>query len=325
MILPFLLFSFCIYQTHEQQIVLTNTILCGEIPDNAQFQTNQSDKNTASFNQSDISTESLDQSKISTVSFNQSESPTIQTSQSTISTDLNTDSKNHNSQTNTRPNGTIEVSIGTFKTHYLITGLFYEVTITSSSGSGLITGLFIVTNQTRYEQGIHCPLNLSDISFPFTFLWQPDIGVKPVEIRCTLVYNNDVQFDLSTVLYPPTGCVKYFTDLYGEVSSPNFPAHYPSNLNCTYIIVVDKSYKLHLQIQKLNLEKTNNMCLDYITLNYDNNTTDRLCDYTDLEYKSYDSNTNWVVIEFYSDNSITNTGFQIDYTAQQLQGMVGVD
>ncbi|XP_037352844.1 deleted in malignant brain tumors 1 protein-like [Talpa occidentalis] len=121
-------------------------------------------------------------------------------------------------------------------------------------------------------------------------------------------------------------CGGVISSLSGTFSSPWYPANYPTDVECVWVIHVAEKFHIELKIPSLKLEDIYGCPYDFIEV-FDGRqraslSMGRFCAGADL---TFFSSSNIVTVVFRSDAMITNTGFYALYnTVQQEERESGV-
>nr|XP_033792232.1 CUB and sushi domain-containing protein 1 [Geotrypetes seraphini] len=121
--------------------------------------------------------------------------------------------------------------------------------------------------------------------------------------------------------YPSPLCIARcggtLTDMVGVVLSPGFPGNYPSNLDCTWKIILPIGYGAHIQFQNFSTEANH----DFLEIqNGPYHTSSQIGKFSGNELpSSLLSTTHESLIHFYSDHSENRQGFKLFYQAYELQ------
>ncbi|XP_076456068.1 low-density lipoprotein receptor-related protein 6-like [Babylonia areolata] len=111
------------------------------------------------------------------------------------------------------------------------------------------------------------------------------------------------------------------TDLQGTVQSPNFPANYSNYHNCTYIITAPVGYRVTLTFTDFDLEAHRGCRYDFVEIRDGDDETSpfigRYCNSTLPAPRRTFGNQMW--IRFFSDGSVTRSGFKATFTSANLQ------
>ncbi|XP_033122715.1 CUB domain-containing protein 2-like, partial [Anneissia japonica] len=101
----------------------------------------------------------------------------------------------------------------------------------------------------------------------------------------------------------------------GSFSSPGFPMLYRNNIDCKYTIVTSPDRVIIIIFHTLQLELDPECSHDYVELiNYPESSGERLCNQIGTTSEIWTSTSNQVVINFHSDGSWVNTGFNATYS-----------
>ncbi|XP_062981165.1 CUB and sushi domain-containing protein 1 [Elgaria multicarinata webbii] len=121
--------------------------------------------------------------------------------------------------------------------------------------------------------------------------------------------------------YPSPLCIAKcggtLTNMAGVILSPGFPGNYPSNLGCTWKILLPVGYGAHIQFLNFSTEANH----DFLEIqNGPYHTSSMIGQFsgTDLP-PSLLSTTHETLIHFYSDHSENRQGFKLAYQAYELQ------
>lgn len=104
----------------------------------------------------------------------------------------------------------------------------------------------------------------------------------------------------------------------GNLTTPNFPSKYYNNLHYYMRIIGPENTRITVVFRKIDIEHQSECLYDYIQLN----DGDRICgthEY-DLDNFNFVSNNNKVVVRFYSDFSVTGSGFLLEWKAVEMIG-----
>ncbi|XP_046509083.1 deleted in malignant brain tumors 1 protein-like isoform X11 [Equus quagga] len=111
-------------------------------------------------------------------------------------------------------------------------------------------------------------------------------------------------------------CGGVISSLSGSFSSPWYPANYPTNVECVWVIQVAEKFHIKLMIPSLKLEDVSRCPFDFLEV-FDGQqvaslSSGRFCAGSDL---TFFSSSNIMTAVFRSDAMITNTGFYALYNA----------
>ncbi|XP_062071161.1 deleted in malignant brain tumors 1 protein-like [Lepus europaeus] len=118
---------------------------------------------------------------------------------------------------------------------------------------------------------------------------------------------------------PPEGsnsCGGMLSSLSGAFSSPWYPANYPTNVECVWVLHVAEKFHIELRIPSLELEDTYGCPYDFLEV-FDgrqaaSRSMGRFCAGAEL---SFLSSSNIMTVVFRSDSVVTSTGFRALYSA----------
>ncbi|VDI15438.1 Hypothetical predicted protein [Mytilus galloprovincialis] len=114
----------------------------------------------------------------------------------------------------------------------------------------------------------------------------------------------------------PATCGGIFGGTVGSFTSPYYPSKYCNNHNCNYNITVEEGSKVKLNFTYFNVEVDS----DYVLV-YDGGVTDdALLDTLTggpTEGIEFNSTSNKMIIHFFSDGSVRETGFSVSYKTFQ--------
>uniref|UniRef100_A0A9L0RGP7 Scavenger receptor cysteine-rich domain-containing protein DMBT1 n=1 Tax=Equus caballus TaxID=9796 RepID=A0A9L0RGP7_HORSE len=122
-------------------------------------------------------------------------------------------------------------------------------------------------------------------------------------------------------------CGGVISSLSGSFSSPWYPANYPTNVECVWVIQVAEKFHIKLMIPSLKLEDVSRCPFDFLEV-FDGQqvaslSSGRFCAGSDLTFLS---SSNIMTAVFRSDAMITNTGFYALYNAvRQDERDSGID
>ncbi|KAH9524422.1 hypothetical protein Btru_054506 [Bulinus truncatus] len=125
--------------------------------------------------------------------------------------------------------------------------------------------------------------------------------------ECSLYYYN---CGPNGVCVNTPGCNRVLTNSSGMIKSPNYPAQYYNNADCSWLIETYENFIISLKFDTLNTE-----CgYDYVTV-YDgkNITAPQLGRYCTQPTREFLSSSNSIFITFMSDSIITSSGFNASY------------
>uniref|UniRef100_A0A914X105 C-type LECtin n=1 Tax=Plectus sambesii TaxID=2011161 RepID=A0A914X105_9BILA len=100
----------------------------------------------------------------------------------------------------------------------------------------------------------------------------------------------------------------------GSIQSPNYPANYPNNADCYYLITVAAGYKVNITIVSFRTE----YCCDWAYIHDGNaESSPYLASLRGVvpAGTSYKSTGQFMLVHFTSDESTNDTGFNMTYTA----------
>ncbi|XP_034622788.1 CUB and sushi domain-containing protein 1-like [Trachemys scripta elegans] len=121
--------------------------------------------------------------------------------------------------------------------------------------------------------------------------------------------------------YPSPLCIAKcggtLTNMGGVILSPGFPGNYPSNLDCTWKILLPIGYGAHIQFLNFSTEANH----DFLEIqNGPYHTSSMIGQFSGTELPpSLLSTTHETLIHFYSDHSENRQGFKLAYQAYELQ------
>jgi len=104
----------------------------------------------------------------------------------------------------------------------------------------------------------------------------------------------------------------------GVIMSPNYPDHYPNDLDEEYPIYVDHGYRIRMDFTNIYLEKSDGCVFDWVQV-VDGSNGEILMDKT-CGIRStyvYSKNTK-IVVKFHSDGSDSDFGFRAEWKAEAL-------
>eukprot|EP00795_Rhopilema_esculentum_P014118 gene14118-5112_t len=114
---------------------------------------------------------------------------------------------------------------------------------------------------------------------------------------------------IGAVCYPD--CGQTLTGSSGVIASKNFPELYPRQHKCTWKIDVGTGFKVKLEFLSFNVEEDTHKCYDYVKITQGLSNSQILMECgTDLP-GTITSTDSTVQIDFYSDNVIARTGFEL--------------
>ncbi|XP_075058584.1 CUB and sushi domain-containing protein 1 [Mixophyes fleayi] len=121
--------------------------------------------------------------------------------------------------------------------------------------------------------------------------------------------------------YPSPLCIAKcggtLMNLSGVILSPGFPGNYPSNLDCTWKMLLPVGYGVHIQFENFSTE-ANHDILEIQNGPY--HTSSQIGQFSGTELpSSLLSTTHEVLIHFFSDHSENRQGFKLVYQAYELQ------
>ncbi|XP_053739641.1 CUB domain-containing protein 2-like [Synchiropus splendidus] len=102
----------------------------------------------------------------------------------------------------------------------------------------------------------------------------------------------------------------------GNISSPNFPGHYPYNIDCSWLIVVAEGSSVLLTFHHFELEHHSTCGYDYVKIyngvpEDEGNLLGTYCG--DLSPPQFTSSWNVMSIIFHSDRHVAHRGFSVGY------------
>uniref|UniRef100_A0A8C0H2N6 Uncharacterized protein n=1 Tax=Chelonoidis abingdonii TaxID=106734 RepID=A0A8C0H2N6_CHEAB len=121
--------------------------------------------------------------------------------------------------------------------------------------------------------------------------------------------------------YPSPLCIAKcggtLTNMGGVILSPGFPGNYPSNLDCTWKILLPVGYGAHIQFLNFSTEANH----DFLEIqNGPYHTSSMIGQFSGTELPpSLLSTTHETLIHFYSDHSENRRGYKLAYQAYELQ------
>ncbi|XP_030058297.1 embryonic protein UVS.2-like [Microcaecilia unicolor] len=119
--------------------------------------------------------------------------------------------------------------------------------------------------------------------------------------------------------YRSVPCGTSLTANPGTFSSPNYPAYYPPNLDCSYIITAPAGYKVSLKVTDFVLQWERNCPYDSISIYDGPNTSSRLlgtyCGIMQID--PVVSTQNSLLLQFHTDRTTQAKGFQATYSFVQ--------
>ena len=124
-------------------------------------------------------------------------------------------------------------------------------------------------------------------------------------------------FLITLCLYPDADCaadnnnVTINGSVPGSLLSPNFPGHYPNNLQCTWRVTVPEGMRVRLVLKNMTFGS-----YDYIVfrdgLQDDSPQISKYADCATGELRLY-STDRYMLVKFVSDGSETGSGFRLEY------------
>ncbi|XP_063797813.1 membrane frizzled-related protein [Pseudophryne corroboree] len=105
-------------------------------------------------------------------------------------------------------------------------------------------------------------------------------------------------------------CGRYLSASEGSISSPNYPFHYPPNTHCTWMLEADEGHLIQLKVMVLDIEHYGFCPYDWLELR-DENTSNRFCG--SVTPTTFISSSNWLQVQFVSDDHTGGTGFLATY------------
>uniref|UniRef100_A0A3Q2CYT2 CUB domain-containing protein n=1 Tax=Cyprinodon variegatus TaxID=28743 RepID=A0A3Q2CYT2_CYPVA len=124
--------------------------------------------------------------------------------------------------------------------------------------------------------------------------------------------------DLNQMLFVPAGCGGPVTAPAGEIHSPLYPASYPNNVDCSWVISVEVSHRVLLNFTDLDIEYHTNCTWDYVEIHDGSSASfpllSRVCGSSTPQ--PITSTTNTIYVRFRSDSSSNHRGgFRAVYSA----------
>ncbi|XP_023314262.1 cubilin homolog isoform X1 [Trichogramma pretiosum] len=114
----------------------------------------------------------------------------------------------------------------------------------------------------------------------------------------------------------PLRCGGKFTTQFGVIHSANYPANYPHNQWCEWLITVDQFHAVNLTFVELDIEKSRNCSDDYVKV-YDGATANAplLATYCEaiLSQASHVSTGNQMLVTMRTDSMVSAKGFKATY------------
>ncbi|XP_053545305.1 astacin-like metalloendopeptidase [Bombina bombina] len=110
-------------------------------------------------------------------------------------------------------------------------------------------------------------------------------------------------------------CGGTLTAMNGTLTSPGYPRGYQPSTDCTWSIVAPNDYWLSLKITYFSLESSRNCIYDYLSLldgSRTGSSPDKYCGIRTLP--TFITSGSWLVLQFHSDRSVQNIGFQAKYS-----------
>ncbi len=105
-------------------------------------------------------------------------------------------------------------------------------------------------------------------------------------------------------------CDANLTATNGTVTSPNYPAKYENNLNCTTIITVAPGKRIHLNFTAFSLQSHSSCAYDQVKI-IDGSSSMKYCG--NYFPPSFTTKTNQLTIKFKTDSSRVYGGFSATY------------
>ncbi|KAJ8277036.1 hypothetical protein GJAV_G00070750 [Gymnothorax javanicus] len=121
-------------------------------------------------------------------------------------------------------------------------------------------------------------------------------------------------------------CGGVLSEGYGDIQSPGFPRAYPSELDCTWVIVVQQGHVVQLTFQSMDLEEHRGCEYDYIIV-FDGRTSEkqeigRFCG-RELP-PTLRSSSNIMTVTMKSDSSVELGGFSARYQTSKTPASSGI-
>ncbi|XP_067663248.1 tolloid-like protein 2 isoform X1 [Haliotis asinina] len=100
------------------------------------------------------------------------------------------------------------------------------------------------------------------------------------------------------------------------LTSPGYPGNYANDVSCTWTISTTTGNKIKVEIMFLSLQYSKRCTRDYLRF-VDDSTSNAspLGKYCNVSAKNVVSSSNYMIITFHTDNSVTGEGFSLKYTA----------
>ncbi|KAF4527383.1 hypothetical protein B566_EDAN015953, partial [Ephemera danica] len=128
--------------------------------------------------------------------------------------------------------------------------------------------------------------------------------------------SSDYGFQMTYTASPGVaGCGGVWTDLFGEITSPNYPRSYPGNLYCEYLIQLPQSQRIKVTFEDLQLQSAQSCAYDYIQIREGSTEDSPLVGtYCGSDQPTpYTSIGNELLIVFHTDATVTTRGFKLKY------------
>uniref|UniRef100_H3AYJ7 Metalloendopeptidase n=1 Tax=Latimeria chalumnae TaxID=7897 RepID=H3AYJ7_LATCH len=111
-------------------------------------------------------------------------------------------------------------------------------------------------------------------------------------------------------------CGGTLTDKIGEFTSPNYPRKYPRLIECSWTIVAPTGYRISVEMKHFNIEYSFECVYDVVVIR-DGGTDSspvkgKYCGWQKIS--TFTSTRNSVMVELYSDDYVTESGFLASYT-----------
>ncbi|XP_063297188.1 CUB and sushi domain-containing protein 1 [Pelobates fuscus] len=114
-------------------------------------------------------------------------------------------------------------------------------------------------------------------------------------------------------------CGETLMTMAGVILSPGFPGNYPSNLDCTWKIMLPVGYGAHIQFENFSTE-ANHDILEIQNGLHHASSSSQIGQFSGADLpSSLLSTTHEVLIHFFSDHSENRQGFKMSYQAYELQ------
>ncbi|KAG8569528.1 hypothetical protein GDO81_014448 [Engystomops pustulosus] len=166
-----------------------------------------------------------------------------------------------------------------------------------------------------------CILVIAAIALVFVLIFSLTMGIlmnryKVDDVKAVVLLSNQSVATapesnvITEYTETPPACGGFLRESAGSISSPNYPFHYPPNCHCTWMLEAGEGRLVQLKVMDLDVGRYGFCLFDWLELR-DENVSRRFCG--SVAPTTYISRSNWLQVQFVSDDHTSGTGFLATY------------